>query len=69
MLAVNQINAQAKLTEIFKALHIQDHPSSLKMPEINIEDRLSRSKTNGQIPAPGYSNLTKSTFISDSILA
>ena len=63
------MNAQAKLTTIWKALNVQDHPFNLKMPEINIEDKVSRSKTNGQIPTQGYSNLTKSTFISDSILA
>ena len=47
MLAVNEINAQIKLTEVWKAVNDQDHPFKLSKPSTNNVKNVTRSLTNG----------------------
>ena len=69
MLSVNQLNAQIKLTEIWKAMNDEEHPFRIKKSEINEDERVSRSQRNGKIHSNAFSTGTKNTFINDSIKA
>ena len=69
MLSINQINAQIKLTEIWKAMKDEDHPFKVKTSPINPEERTSRGQAAGYIKTKARSNVTKKTFINDSIKA
>ena len=65
MLSVNQINAQIKISEVWKAEHVPNHP--LKIEKVNHESSAckTRSVTNGDLKEFGKSNIVQSTFISD----
>ena len=65
MLSVNQLNAQIKLTEIWKAMN----DDRITKSEINEDERVSRSQRNGKIHSNAFSTGTKNTFINDSIKA
>ena len=65
MLSVNQLNAQIKITEIWKALHNPDNP--LKIEKVNHESSvcLTRVVTKGDLKEVGKSTILQSTYISD----
>ena len=65
MLSVNQMNAQIKLTEIWKAENTSNYPLQFKKKVTTEEGRTTRSITAGQLIESGKSNLLQSTFISD----
>ena len=65
MLAVNQINAQIKLTEIWKAVNDPDHPFKIEKPSIDSQKITTRSNTNGILKILTISDITKRTFIND----
>ena len=69
MLSVNQLNAQIKLTEIWKAVKDEDHPFKLVKKTIDNESRITRGMTDGSLQCKAISNVTKNTFINDSIKA
>ena len=69
MLSVNQLNAQIKLTEIWKALADEDHPFKISKPAVDEEERVSRAQRAGIINSTAFSKVTKDTFINDSIKA
>ena len=69
MLSINQLNAQIKLTEIWKAMKDEDHPFKVKPTPISPEERTSRGQAAGYIQSKARSNVTKETFINDSIKA
>ena len=69
MLSVNQLNAQIKLTEIWKAVNDEDHPFKLVKKTINNDTRVTRGMTDGSLKCDALSNFTKNTFINDSIKA
>ena len=67
LLSINQINAQIKLTETWKAINndkvIPINSLKIKQKE---GDRMSRSATNGNLMELGTSNMARQTFINDS---
>ena len=67
LLSINQINAQIKLTETWKAINndkvIPINSLKIKQKE---GDRKSRSATNGNLMELGTSNMARQTFINDS---
>ena len=67
MLSINQLNAQIKLTEIWKAVKDEDHPFKIQVQIPNPEERTSRGQAAGYIKSTALSNITKKTFINDSI--
>ena len=69
MLSVNQINAQIKLTEMWKAMNEIDHPFKIGKLKVNENQRVSRAVTNGVIKSTATRGLTQSTFINDGIKA
>ena len=67
VLSVNQINAQIKLQQVWKALHVEDYPLQIKLQlasTTGINTRASESKRPVEI---GKSNLAQSTSTSDAI--
>ena len=67
MLSVNQLNAQIKLTEIWKAVNNENHPISVKKSTLIQGERELRSKFDGKLIESGFSNLAKDSFLSDAI--
>ena len=69
MLPINQLNAQIKLTEIWKAVKDRDHPFKIPVTTINNDERITRGLAVGYIKSNALSNIIKRTFINDSIKA
>ena len=67
MLSVNQLNAQIKLTEIWKAVNSENHPISVNKRTLKDGERVSRSKFDGKLIETGFSNLSKDSYLSDGI--
>ena len=61
------MNAQIKLTEVWKALNVSDTLLNIELPKIDPEVRSSRSITNGRLQmCKGNTTLSQSTFLNDS---
>ena len=69
MLSVNQLNAQIKLNEMWKANNDEDHTFKIKKVVVTPETRASRSQSSDLIPMLDRSTISASTFISDGIKA
>ena len=69
MMSVNQINAQIKLSEMWKAVKDEDHPFNLEKRETGPNIRSMRSISNEMLPVQSFSELSKNTFINDGIKA
>ena len=67
MMSINQLNAQIKLTEIWKAVNDEAHLFKIEVPKINLDERVSRGQLAGYIKSKALSNITKKTFINDSV--
>ena len=65
MLSANQINAQVKLTEMWKASNIMNYPVKLDKKDPNTDNMLTRSTARGDILLQGKSDLCNSSFIFD----
>ena len=63
MLSINQLNAQIKLTEIWKAVEDVDHPFKIQVPMINTE-AWQQDTSNRKLWL-----ILQKTFINDSIKA
>ena len=59
LLSINQLNAQIKLTEIWKAVKDEDHPFKIKASTINTDERVSRGQAAGYIKSKALSNVKK----------
>ena len=67
MLSVNQLNAKAKLLEVWKALNLHNYPLTIKQQwtdHIGVSTRADTKKRHCEI---GKTTLTKKTCISDAI--
>ena len=69
MLSVNQINAQIKLSEMWKAVNDEDHPFNIKKKVSGPDSRVMRSISNEVLTVVSFSELSKQTFINDGIKA
>ena len=66
MLSVNRMNAQIKLTEVWKALHFQNNPLNITLPIMDPNERNSRSISNGRLKmCNGKSLSSQATFLND----
>ena len=65
MLSVNQLNAQTKITEVWKAITDSSHP--LKIEKISHDKNLctTRAVTKGDLVEFGKTKLVQSTYLSD----
>ena len=67
MLSVNRMNAQIKLTEVWKALNIQNSPLNISLPLLDINARGSRSTSEGRLQInKGRSHCSQASFLNDS---
>jgi hypothetical protein len=67
MVSVNQLNAQIKLLEMWKTVHIEEYPLKLQQQEIREGVATTRAATKGQLVDIGRTQLTQTTCISDAI--
>ena len=65
MLSVNQMNAQIKITEVWKAVHDINHPLKIEKVVHEASSCLTRSVVNGDLREFGKTTLVQSTFLSD----
>ena len=69
-LLVNQLNAQMKLCEMWKANNVDNYPTKVHKRNINDESRsTTRSTTKGVLLESGNSTLSQQTFINDATKA
>ena len=64
MLSVNQINAQIKITEVWKAVQDSSHPMKIKAVSHG-NPCVTRAVTKGDLVEPGKSEIVQSTYLSD----
>ena len=65
MLSVNQINAQVKLTEMWKATNISNYPIKCDRKVPRNDDMHTRSTLRGDLIIQGKNDLCTSSFILD----
>ena len=65
VLSVNQLNAQIKITEIFKALNVDQYPLKLQKVTATNERSITRAVTQERLVVKGNSCLSQSTLIND----
>ena len=69
MLSVNQLNAQMKLLDLWKANNCINYPTKIKKMEANEDRSTTRAVTSGKLVESGTSQHAKSTFYNDSVKA
>ena len=65
MLSVNQINAQIKLTEMWKSIHITNYPIKSAMIQRNDDVVSTRAISSGLLKEAKLSNMCQRTFLND----
>ena len=67
MLSVNQLNAQVKLLEIWKAINVEDYPLKIKLQTANESGVTTRASEKGRPINIGKTTTTQNTSTSDAI--
>ena len=67
VLSVNQMNAQIKLQQMWKALNMEDYPLTINQQSVPESGVTTRASLWGKPVEIGTSNLTQSTCTSDAI--
>ena len=62
MLSVNQLNAQIKITKIWKAYNDEDPPFKIIKTKVKNEERVTRALTDGSLKCNAVANVTKKHF-------
>ena len=65
MLSVNQLNAQIKITEAWKAMNEPNHPLKIRKITNDNVNCTTRAVTKGDVIECGKTELVQSTFLSD----
>ena len=65
MLSVNQMNAQIKITDVWKAIHDVNRPLKIEKVSHDASTCVTRSVVNGDLREFGKLTLVQSTFLSD----
>ena len=65
MLSVNQINAQVKLLEMWKAHNIEKYPLKIERKSYNPNSAVTRAAFNGVLIEKGFSSISSKTFQND----
>ena len=68
MLSVNQLNAQVKLLEIWKAINVVDYPLKLDRQSTQMNGVSTRADSSGRPIGIGRSLLTQKSCVSDAVL-
>ena len=69
ILSVNQMNAQIKLSEMWKAINDEDHSFKISKRVNDPESRAMRSVSNEVLTVLSFSDVSRQTFINDGIKA
>ena len=69
MLSVNQLNAQIKTNDMWKATHLSNYPT--KVTPVNTLENApnTRIRSNGNLKEVGKTNIMQSTFLNDATRA
>ena len=67
MLSVNQINAQVKLTEMWKAHNVENYPLKLEKKLYDPELMVTRAASAGALIEKGFTSISSKTFKNDAI--
>ena len=67
MLSINQINAQIKIQEIWKALNIVNYPLKVDRKSVNVEGISTRVCTSSRLIESGKSCISQKTCMNDAI--
>ena len=67
MLSVNQINAQVKLLEMWKAHNVEAYPLIIEKKEYNPNLAVTRAASAGALLEKGFSQISSKTFKNDAI--
>ena len=67
LMSVNQINAQIKIQEIWKALHIENYPLKLDRQSVSETGTSTRACTSGELMESGRSVIAQKTCTNDAI--
>ena len=67
MLSINQMNAQAKLVEMWKVTNTQNHPNIYPKQEPIMGNTVTRGCAKGRLVKTGSKPLTLKTFKSDAV--
>ena len=66
MLSVNRMNAQIKLTEVWKAINIKNSPLNISLPPVDSNAHGSRSTSDGRLQiCKGRSMNSQASFLND----
>ena len=65
LLSVNQMNAQIKLTQIWKSVHISNYPIKTSILQRGSEAMTTRAMTSGVLKEAKISNSSEKTFLND----
>ena len=69
ILSVNQLNAQIKLLDMWKASNIEKYPTKLKKVTANDGRATTRAVTSGNLMEDGATTLAQNTFYNDATKA
>ena len=69
ILSVNQLNAQIKICDIWKAVNIENYPTKVTSVPLNKNVTQTRSIANGKLIEFGKTELAQATMINDAIKA
>ena len=64
-LSVNQLNANIKLCDIWKAVNVEDNPTKVTQMSPNINSTQTRSISFRKLKEKGKSTITQATLIND----
>ena len=67
MLSVNQINAQVKLIEMWKAHNVENYPLKIEKKLYNLNLAVTRAASTGALIVQGFSHISSKTFKNDAI--
>ena len=67
MLSANQVNAQVKLTEIWKSRNIENYPIYSQRLNYNPESRGTRASNRGDLVTEASTVKSQATFLNDAI--
>ena len=66
LLSINQMNAQIKISDMWKAMNVPNYPTKIKKMTYEGQTVTTRAVTNGLlIDDSDFSNLSRKTFIND----
>ena len=67
LLSVNQINAQIKLTEIWKSTHVQNYPIQCQKISDKLGSNSTRASSRGDLILEASTHKSQGTFLNDAI--